>query len=74
MSLKVWQDVFTAKGLDDCTKNVKDADVARWTAGGLTPEDLPDMLEMVLEDADTRQQFASANMMLGGAVECVSGL
>ena len=65
MSLQSWQDVFSAKGLDNCTKNVKDADVARWTAGGLTPEDLPEYLDMVLEDAETRKEFASSNMMLG---------
>ena len=69
MSLKVWQDVFTAKGLDDCVKHVKDADVSRWTEGGLSPEDLPDMLEMVLENAGTRQQFAFGNMMLGAKLD-----
>ena len=64
MSLKAWQDVFSAKGLDDCTNNVKDADVARWKEGGLTPEELPEYLDMVLEDAQTRQTFATGNMML----------
>ena len=30
----------------------------------VSPEDLPDMLDMVLQDADTRQDFATGNMML----------
>ena len=65
MSLNEWQEVFTQKGLGDCANHVKDADVARWKEGGLTLAELPEMLEMVLEDADTRQQFAIGNMMLG---------
>ena len=65
MSLNAWQKVFTEKGLGDCTKNVKDADVARWTAADLSLEDLPEMLDMVLQDAETRKDFASGNMMLG---------
>ena len=69
MSLEVWQNVFTEKGLDDCVKHVKDADVARWKEGGLSPEDLPDMLDMVLENAGTRQQFAVGNMMLGAKLD-----
>ena len=40
MSLDAWQEVFTAKGLGDCVKHVKDADVARWKEGGLSPEEL----------------------------------
>ena len=48
-------------------KNVKDADVARWTEGGLSLEDLPEMLGMlVLEDAEMRTVFATGNMMLAG--------
>ena len=65
MSLRSWQKVFTEKDLGDCTKHVKEPDVARWKEGGLTLADLPEMLDMVLEDADTRQQFALGNMMLG---------
>ena len=64
MSLQEWQKVFTEKGLGDCTKNVKDADVARWIKGDLSLEDLPDMLDMVLEDAQTRKDFAAGNLML----------
>ena len=61
--------MFTAAGLNDCVKHVKDADVARWTAGGLSVEDLPEMLDMVLENAGTRQQFAVGNMMLGAKLD-----
>ena len=50
MSLHLWQKAFSDKGLADCMKNVKDADVARWTEGGLSLEDLPEMLGMVLDD------------------------
>ena len=64
MSLQAWQDVFSAKGLGDCTKNVKEADVARWIKGDLSLADLPDMLDMVLEDAQTRKDFAAGNLML----------
>ena len=64
MSLQEWQKVFTEKGLGDCTKNVKEADVARWIKGDLSLEDLPDMLDMVLEDAQTRKDFAAGNLML----------
>ena len=69
MSLNEWQEVFTQKGLGDCANHVKDADVARWKEGGLSPEDLPDMLDMVLQDADTRQDFATGNMMLGVGID-----
>ena len=60
-----WQDVFTAKGLEGCAKFVKKEDVTRWEEGGVTlHQELPEMLDMVLQDADTRKTFASGNMML----------
>ena len=43
--------------------------MARWAEVGLSPEDLPDMLDMVLENTGTRQQFAVGNMMLGAKLD-----
>ena len=64
MSLQEWQKVFTEKGLDACVKHVKDKDVARWIKGDLSLEDLPEMVDMVLVDAQTRKDFVAGNLML----------